>query len=280
MKFILATIFFIGTIGAHAQYTEWLGSDRPGASMSPYTVGKSTLQFQGGYSYTKTEYHEEFFGWEPWNSNSYDVTETSHMERLKVRLGIAEQVEVNAAMNYQSDIENFSSDKAKTQSDYIERVEIGFRGCILKAKGFRPAIGVELRMLFPTPENTKSDLIFSSTLSIQEALSDKFALTGNIIYTQDYNVGFTFNAAYQILEKLGLFAEVAPNYDFNPDLENNARAGYLNVGASWYFSRNLQVDVAGSWVYNNENYFSSSVRDLNRFFNLQIGFSGRLDWRH
>lgn len=280
MKYIFGLSILFISIQANGQYSEWINSDRPGAGMSPYSIGKNVLQVQAGYTFSRLKYTYGHGGTFPYYVPKNGI-EMTHQERTKFRLGIAEQVEINAAINYQTDHTEYSTDDANTTENYIERVEIGFRGCLLKAKGYTPAIGLELRMLFPRPDKY-SDLFFSSTLSVQEAFSDYFSLTANVIYTQRQDFGFALNAGVQITQPIGIFIEIAPNYYLNLDGEGGVQtvSTYFNFGGSWSITRNFQVDLAGSVLTNKKEYFQNPGKHLDTFFSLQAGLSARLDWRH
>ena len=47
----LLFLFLTGLI--HAQYTEQINSNRPGASIGAFAVGKGIVQFEGGFEYRK-----------------------------------------------------------------------------------------------------------------------------------------------------------------------------------------------------------------------------------
>jgi hypothetical protein len=56
-RFSLFFIFSMGMI--HAQYTDQINSNRPGASIGAFAVGKGIIQFEGGFEYRKYK-HEDY----------------------------------------------------------------------------------------------------------------------------------------------------------------------------------------------------------------------------
>lgn len=280
MKYFLAAAILLITFQAKAQYTEWLNSDRPGAAMNPYSVGKNVLQVETGYSFTRLKYS---YGLSFTNGiySPKSIKQKSHLENVKIRLGIAEQIEVNAALNYQIDHKEYSPDNSTSTDHYIERAEIGLRGCLLKAKGYTPAIGLELRMLIPYPED-HSGLFFSSTLAIQESFSDYFSLTANVIYTQSQSLGFALNAGLKISDPFGVFIEIAPNYYLNTNGDSGIQtvSNYFNFGGSWSVTRDFQLDLGASLLTNGDNYFQNPEKEVEEFYSIQAGLTWRLDWRH
>jgi hypothetical protein len=42
----------------HAQYTDQINSNRPGASIGAFAVGKGIVQFEGGYEYRKYKHKD------------------------------------------------------------------------------------------------------------------------------------------------------------------------------------------------------------------------------
>ncbi len=55
-RFRLFFLFFTGMI--HAQYTDQINSNRPGASIGAFAVGKGIVQFEGGYEYRKYKHQD------------------------------------------------------------------------------------------------------------------------------------------------------------------------------------------------------------------------------
>ena len=54
------TLFFLFLeLTLHAQYTDQINSNRPGASIGAFAVGKRIIQFEGGFEYRKYKHQTE-----------------------------------------------------------------------------------------------------------------------------------------------------------------------------------------------------------------------------
>lgn len=284
----IAMLWVLIALHCNGQYTEWLNSDRPGAAMSPYTVGAQTLQIQAGYTFTQWEQSYT-------NADFFPITEHRiavkriHSELAKFRLGLGEQVEINALVNFEDHHLDYRKPEAfpdiSLTESYVGRAALGVRGFFLKAKGYRPAIGMELRAEFPRVSAENYDLQLGATLSVQETFTERFQLTANLIYSQQANpnsvdqyVGWALNASFQPVTRLGLFLEVTPSYLIKEGL--TAKSGFVNGGGSWYVNRNFQVDLSGGWCYTKDLRNGLWMIKDGSYFNIQAGLTGRINWRH
>jgi len=104
-----------------------------------------------------------------------------------------------------------------------------------------------------------------------ESKSD-IAITANIITNRPDNLEFTLNFAYAFTERIGAIAEYWAIFESGIE---RGRGGYLNFGGYYNISRNFQLDLA---VFNMVD--QGTIEEPNfTDFQIQVGFTGRLDWR-
>lgn len=275
MKFIfIFIIFFISTV-SNAQYSDWLRSDRPGQSMSPFTVGKHTAQLQTGYAYTELDQRFRLD-----NNDEYVMNELKNLYRARVRVGIFERVEGSAGVNFADESREYTQGFDDLSNSYISQFDFNLRGNLYPGKGAVPAVGVELQFVWDDPldQNRRRKLNTNGTLSLQSAITDKFSLTANVIVYED--LAFTINAGYLFTEKFGAFVEYYPIFTGFLDIsrEFNLTRGFMNSGFVYNFGPNLQVDLASSFLVNQAD-FNTVGNTIDNYIGLQAGFTYRYDWR-
>ena len=275
MRFIfILIILFISTV-SNAQYSDWLRSDRPGQSMSPFTVGKKTAQLQMGYSYTDLDQQFRLD-----NNDEYLMEQLVNQVRARVRIGIFERFEGSAGVNYADESRKYTEGFDDISNSYVSQFDFNLRGNLYPGKGAVPAVGVELQFVWDDPldQNRRRKLNTNGTLSLQSAITDKFSLTANVIVYED--LAFTINAGYLFTEKFGAFVEYYPIFTGFLDIsrEFNLNRGFINSGFIYNFGPNFQIDLASSFLVNQAD-FATAGNTIENYIGFQVGFTGRMDWR-
>ncbi len=261
MRLILCSILIFFWASASAQYSEWITTDRPCATMSPRSIGKKVLQIQQGYTHMAEE--------------SQNQTSTLNFGDTKIRYGLLDRLDVNFAGSYAG-----FSDGGNSEFGLIN-YQFNLRYLIFPGKGAFPAIGLEAGA---TRSRGSVFLPFDevearAVLSISSAVTDNLAITVNAIAPNPDNLSFTANAAYAVNEKFGVLVEYYPNFIRRQTVENRLGfdVSYINFGAYYNLSRNLQLDIAGFWLNDSGNEVSNQG-EL-KGYQFQIGLTFRKDWR-
>ena len=151
----------------------------------------------------------------------------------------------------------------------VSNTEFGFRYSITTNKGWRPAIGIQGRLLlkFQDEAYQRENIGTRFIMASGNKLSDSFSLITNWILTpagngNGPNYSYVINMSYSITENLSTFMEVYGGLNnFNVDVD---------AGLAYLLNKDLQLDV--SFGLQDEN------KESNWF--VDAGVSWRFDWRN
>ncbi|AEV31125.1 hypothetical protein Oweho_0103 [Owenweeksia hongkongensis DSM 17368] len=272
-RLVLLFVFaFSGII--QAQYNETIRTGRPGQSINPFTTGKGILQFQQGYVYD-----QEKADIDP-NTLSLDrdgIAKNSTFENV-IRYGIAENIEINAAVDYKWENWRYYSNlpDEDIQSNYLSTFDIGARMHLVGQNKGVPDIAVQARLgmgqYFQNGEFEVKDVKITGAFAWQ--LTERNGLTVNIIPIIDIagfessKINYTLAYSYAITDKLGVFIENYGTIFLESDVNNGSYEDfrtYFDGGFSYLISNNVQLDILGGYGYNRplvgtpiESYFVSA----------------------
>lgn len=280
-RFLSVSFFIFLFNGVQAQHTDVINSNRPGLSMSAFSVGKSVFQIEGGlYGYRENHDIARY------NSNGMGM-------ELDLRYGILlEQLEVIANFKYQYD---------KYYSPLVEQTRSGLRSSLIGAKYLiydphknyeeKPNIfswkankKFKWRQLIPAVSAyagvniglANNDYMYQDEPSIspkimviaQNQLGTRWVLVTNVFYdkfTSDYKtLGYILTLTRGINEKWSGFIE---NQGFKSDFYSD---GIFRIGAAYLLLDNIQIDAS----------LSKSIKDTPDLFYGGAGVSWRFDKKY
>lgn len=257
MRWIIICILFFTVSEGFTQYSEWVATDRPCQTMNPASIGKKVIQMQTGYTNGRTINQA---------NTAYNTLDT------KIRIGVLERGDVSFSMlgGWYPEFENAGSSEGR-----IDLYTVNARYFIYRGEGAAPSVGAEMGAAFPAMNEygLEEDVDLRAVLSLSSAVSEKFAITGNIITNSTDNFEFTLNFAYAFSERLGAMAEYWSI--FGTSFDDN-KGHYLNVGGYYNLSKNFQLDIASLYMFDYGPWAESA--DFHDF-QFQFGFTGRIDWR-
>jgi len=255
MRWIIICIALLMVSEGFTQYSEWVATDRPCQTMNPASIGKRVAQMQTGYT-------NGSIGGE--SKSDYNIIDT------KVRFGVLERGDISFGAvagwyGVQGDVES--------RQERIDLYTINARYNVYQGQSAAPSVGIEVGVGFPVEDyELLDDQNFRAVLSLSSAVSDDIAITANIITNRPDNLEFTLNFAYAFTERIGAIAEYWAIFESGIE---RGRGGYLNFGGYYNISRNFQLDLA---VFNMVD--QGTIEEPNfTDFQIQVGFTGRLDWR-
>ncbi|AWI27272.1 transporter [Flavobacterium pallidum] len=277
IRICVLLLSILGAANISAQYTDVINSNRPGKSLSAFSVGKSVFQAEGGLS-GFVEKHKLL------------ATDTNGMDMdLSLRWGLFyEQLEFMFDIQYQYDAyntplgsENRSALRQTTigakylfydpNKNYEEKPNLYSWKASHKFKWreFIPAIaayaGVNLN--FDNPFTFETDPSVSPKIMVitQNQFSGGYVFVTNIIadkVTSDFpSYGLILTLTKGITEKWSAFIE---NQNYKSDYYSDA---LIRGGAAYLIRENIQLD--GSVTFN--------MKDTPSIFSGGIGLSWRFD---
>jgi hypothetical protein len=240
-----------------------LYTDRPGQSITPYTVGDRALQLQGGYGFFRE------------TSSLSDID--LHNVDLNSRLGISDRFEISALFQVSSlRVEPgglFNPEDTQPDNGFAA-FALSTRGLIIKGDRLKPAIGLEAAYIIaglPGEElrNTNGRFI----LTLQNEIIDRLSFTGNVVYFTNDRTEFTANLGYSITSSFGVFAEYWPIFEavFDGDSGLVLQDSYMNTGVFWQLGDNFMVDAAGGFRAGAPD----TIDEDSESFYLQVGLTKR-----
>lgn len=242
-----------------------LYTDRPGQSITPYTVGDRALQLQGGYGFFRE------------TSSLLDID--LHNVNLNSRLGFGDRFEISFLFQVSSlkiERKDFIRllDSGNEPDNGFSAFALSTRGLIMKGDGLKPAIGLEATYLttgIPGEElrNTNGRFI----LTLQNEIIDRLSFTGNVVYFTNDRTEFTANLGYSITSSFGVFAEYWPIFEavFDGDSGLVLQDSYMNTGVFWQLGDNFMVDAAGGFRAGAPD----TIDEDSESFYLQVGLTKR-----
>lgn len=252
-----------------AQYTDVINSNRPGESMSAYSVGKKIIQIESGINYISSKH--ELLDYE---AKGFNVD-------LVARYGFfIEELEFIAGLNFQSDRYKNSFDVTNTideQRTGIKSLSIGLKFLVFdpfknyqekinlyswkanhkfKWRQFIPAVSVfagtnlNLRSNKFIDESEKGSIISPKVMLItQNIFSGGYVFVTNIFYDKIINdhktLGYVITLTKGFNDKWTGFIE---NKGVSGDFYTDAIA---TAGAAYLINKNIQVDASISKNFKN-----------------------------
>lgn len=261
MRFILCSILIFSGLSTFAQYSEWIATDRPCATMNPRSIGKKVVQVQTGYAHSVVK-----------ETNAKSI---SNIGETRIRYGIFEQLDFNFGGSYTGGSNNGNSEFG------LVNYQFNLRYLIYNGKGAFPVVGLEVGAsrgridVFSEFENFEARAV----LSLSSTVTDRLSITVNAILPGPNTMAFTLNAAYAVNQRFGVLAEYYPSFLRRNTVENTLifDLGYVNAGTYYNISRNFQLDIAGFWLSDSGREFEE--RGNLSGFQFQLGLTYRTDWR-
>lgn len=250
-KNLLLAITVLYASITYGQYSESIRSDRPGQSLSPFTLGSQTLQVQSGYN----------FGEEQGDAVDFNFSNFNNV----IRYGLLERLDLNATVNYAQNKYSIGNDETSVEG--FNNLSIGARYALYEGKGILPTLGFESRLSLPIESGDFEDVELSAqqVLITQHTIDDRLAITSNWIWmNQDSKntFNYTLNAAYTISDRWSTFFEFFGNLNHEFSMDYNFGFAYLN-------GQNLQFDIGLARLTSSAN--PQIIGD--------IGISWRTNWR-
>lgn len=262
IKLLLLLVFFFLFQNNYAQYTDVINSNRPGESMSAFSVGKTVIQIESGLNYIK-EKHEIL---------EYDAN--GFIFDLNARYGFfREQLEAIAEISYQND--SYSSPEESKKRSGLKSTNLGLKYLVYDPfKNYEEKVNIyswkanhkfKWRQLIPAvsvyaganlnfsdnqflPVGEELSTISPKVMVISQHIFPKaFVFVTNIfmdkISTNNQSLGYILTLTKGFNEQWSGFIEnKAIKGDYYAD-------GIFSVGAAYLFSKNLQVDASISKNY-------------------------------
>jgi hypothetical protein len=265
-KLLLSALAIFGFLSVRAQYSEYISTDRPCATMNPVSIGQNVLQMQTGYSLS------QFSGG--------DLKTVSNTFDTKIRYGIFERIDISFQTSGGTIKETGPQDFIINESTDLGTYGFNARWLIYKGEGAVPAVGLEMgsRTIRLGDSDKLNHTLLATTLSLSSSFGDHLSGTVNVISVGDNVLEFTLNLAYALNSDLGFIIEYYPRYLMD-NLNYNqlySIGSYLNGGAYYNISKNFQLDIAGFWLVT-DGALPESLETSG--FQFQLGFTGRVDWR-
>lgn len=265
-RHIWLVMIFLFSIKVYAQEESSpkpLYTDRPGQSITPYTVGDRALQLQGGYGFFRE------------TSSLSDID--LHNVDLNSRLGISEGFEISALFQVSSlriERGGFINPEDKQADNGFSAFALSTRGLIMKGDGLKPAIGLEASYIIAgVPGEKLKNRNGRFILSLQNQIIEKLSFTGNVVYFTNDRTEFTANLGYSITSSFGVFAEYWPIFEAVFDGESGLvlQDSYMNTGVFWQLGDNFMVDAAGGFRAGAPD----TIDQDSESFYLQVGLTKR-----
>lgn len=239
---------------AYCQYQDAINADRPGITISAYTVGKKVLQMEHG-----VEFFDNFE--DTANTNTYT---TDHV----IRYGLSKRFEVNMLFKYQHDLVRYDNKEFLKQNG-ISNLQFGFRVSLCDEKKWRPAIIFQQRLIMPRISSTYGNehLGTESSVSTNYSLPKNMTLGTTWVLAWDGNTTaplgqYAINFGFPITGQLNAFVE---NYG---QLQSQVFETRIDAGLMYVIGNNLQLDLSGGYGRNagiNDYFVSAGVAWRVRF---------------
>ncbi|WP_165929301.1 transporter [Flavobacterium hiemivividum] len=279
LKIILAAVIFMFPIIHYGQHTDQINSNRPGETMSAFSVGKSVFQAEAGIygikeNHSLLEYDAKGFGLD-----------------LTLRYGLLlERLELIADLQYQN--ENFTTPFSSVDKSALKQTVLGAKYLIYDPfKNYEkkiniyswkanrtfnwrqlvPAVSVYAGANFHFSNNpysfpTQSTVSPKIMLITQNHFGDgRWVLVSNIIAdyisTEYPSYGYALTLTRGISNKWSAFIE---NQGFKSDFYSDA---IVRGGAAYLVNKDIQIDAS----------ISSSLKTTPSILYGGVGFSWRYD---
>lgn len=269
-------VLLMATSLLQAQFTDVINSNRPGESMSPFSIGKTVIQAEAGLTYVNEDH------------NVLNYQASGFALDTDLRYGaFFEQLELILNLQYRFD---------KYETPIVEDKRNGFNQIILGGKylvfdpdknyeakpnlyswkanhkfswhDFIPSVavygGLNLN-LFDNPFRDRNEKITPKVMVLTQNEFGRYVFVMNIFaddLASDYqSYGYVITLTRGFNERWSGFLE---NQGFKGDYYSD---GIFRIGAAYLLKENLQVDAA----------FGKNIKDTPGIFTAGIGVSWRFD---
>lgn len=236
--------FLILSIGAAAQYGDFIRSARPGNSHGAFAVGDRVMQMQTGISGIN-------------NSDGSPLNDPNQVVSTTVlRYGILSRLEASAVIGIR-DIKSRVNGETTDRDPELSQLDIGGRYCVRRGGAGGPIIGLQARARLPVGmDSDNRDPGWVSTVAVQQGLSELLMLTvnlgaGNSGYNSDVDPFYTLNLSLNATDRISVFGEMYGNYS------NEEFFNYFDGGIGWIIHEDFKLDIsAGVGINANTEAYS------------------------
>jgi hypothetical protein len=276
---LLLIIFFICK-NATAQYTDVINSNRPGNSMSAFSVGKTIIQVESGLNYINEKH------------NLLDYNVKGYTGDLTARYGFfKEELEAILSINYQND--NYTSEILDIHRKGVKTTTLGAKYLFYDPeKNYEKPVDLyswkanhkySWHQLIPALSgyagfniNTGSNLFFRGDEPVKKLTPKAMLITQNqfpgawVFVTNIYfdqilspyqSYGYVVTLTKGFNDKVSGFLE---NKGFKGDYYSD---GIFTIGAAYLFDSNIQIDAS----------ISRNYKDTPKLLYAGLGCSWRFD---
>jgi len=280
IKNYLLLIVLLTSKYASAQYTDVINSNRPGNSMSAFSVGKTVIQVESGLNYINEKH------------NILDYKIKGYTGDLTARYGFfKEELEAVLSINYQNDM--YTSDILDLHRKGVKTTTLGAKYLFYDPeKNYEKPVNMyswkanhkySWHQLIPALSgyvgfnyNTGSNLFFRGDVPVKKLTPKVMLITQNQfpgawvfvaniysdqIFSPYQSYGYVVTLTKGFNDKVSGFLE---NRGFKGDYYSD---GIFTVGAAYLFNSNIQVDAS----------ISRNYKDTPKLLYAGIGFSWRYD---
>jgi len=280
---LFALLFLLYSTAQYGQYTDEINSNRPGKSMSSFSVGKTIFQTEFGLSYIDEKNDDTDFKAQAWSSD------------LDLRYGaFFEQLEFIANLNYYNESYKFPGGDGHEAA--LRRVTLGAKYMI-----YDPEMNYEPKPnLYSWKANHKFNWRqFIPAIGLYGGFhfnlaKDKFARTGlwkendmtakGMIITQNQFGRYTFvmnfildqfpsqrnSFDYILTLTRGFNSRVSGMFEIQGINGENYKDHYMRIGGAYLFQKNMQIDAS----------IGSNLQYAPKIMYANIGFSWRFEGQY
>ena len=276
-KFIAISLVFFSVSTVFSQYTDVINSNRPGESMSAFSLGKTIFQTEFGVSKFQEKHNSLYYNVDGYN---YD---------LAIRYGlIASQFEFITNINYQKDTYVFGNNQLNRSG--IKKMTVGFK-CLLYDpykkfnkpniysyianhsfhwKNLIPAVSLYAGANFNFSDNpflVTPDPLFDPKVMLvtQNQFEGSHVFVTNFYYdkisSENPVLGYVLTYTKGFNDHWSAFLE---NKGFRSNIYSD---GIGTIGVAYLFNKNRQIDVS----------ISKSFKNTPSLIYGGLGFSWRFD---
>jgi hypothetical protein len=257
-KKLLTFLLFVFSISSNfAQFTDVINSNRPGKSMSAFSVGKTIIQAEMGVNYNKETDENADYDGKIWSSD------------LTLRYGVLyEQLEVLANLDYLNETRSTSFSDIKESG--LKKVTLGAKYLVYdpdrdyekkpnlyswKAnhqfnwRQFIPAValygGINFNLArdkFQRLDIPKDNSFSLKGMILTQNQFGRYTFLTNIIVDKFPSQTMSFD--YVLTMTRGFNSRVSGFFEIQGLNDNYYRDNFLRVGAAYLLKQNLQIDAS------------------------------------
>ena len=253
---------FVLPLCLFSQYTEKIGSGRPGQANGPFGVGKNIYQVQTGFRLSEVDSEYFIFKLNTEIIDNSTMFRIGLFERTELRAGIDYNIrdkfrEENTVLQSQSR----TSNREERVLNGVSNMSLGIRQNLTQQKKALPAIGIQATALLGGLNDYKTDVVaVQFRLLLQHKITKNLLLNTNLTTaTETENLSYTFSLNYLITPSIRLVGEMYGVAYFNEvNLEKDVTNNF-DFGIGYWIIDNLQVDLFGGFGYNGSTFRSKFI---------------------